>query len=335
MINKNISLKYKPFLLQPVGQDYLWGGNRLRTEYNKEIALQPIAETWECSTHPDGSSIVASGIFKGKMLRQVITEHPEYLGRHSDVNGDLPILIKFIDAKQNLSVQVHPDDAYAYQYENGQSGKTEMWYVVDASIDAKLVYGFHHDISKEQLLKNLTDGTVEKYLQKVKIQKNDIFFIEAGMVHGIGAGVLIAEIQQNSNLTYRMYDYNRKDRNGNLRPLHIDKALAVANLKGQSEPKQPIRLLRYQRGIASELLCQCEYFQVNRYLLNTEETKSLVKVESNPDSFQVFLCIEGCGVIYMEDGDFINFFKGDCVFVPANAAAFKLHGKAKYIGVHC
>lgn len=335
MININMNWKTKPFLLSPAGKDYLWGGNRLKTEFNKEIDLVPLAETWECSTHPDGPSVIVTGEYAGKTLAELLKEHPEYLGKHPGTEGELPVLIKFIDAKKNLSVQVHPDDAYAWEYENGQLGKTEMWYVMDAAPDAQLVYGFSHDITKEQLRKSLEDGTVEKYLQKVKIQKDDVFFIEAGTVHAIGAGALIAEIQESSNLTYRLYDYKRVGKDGKLRELHIDKALDVANLKSSSEPRQPLRLLKYKKGSATELLCRCKYFQVERYLLNTESSRKLVEFQTAGDTFQVFLCLDGCGVVFMEDGDSINFFKGDCIFVPANSLSMKFHGKAQFLHVRC
>lgn len=335
MTNTNMKWKVKPFLLQPAGKDYLWGGNRLRTEFNKEIPLNPLAETWECSTHPDGPSIVASGSDKGRPLNQVLSEHPEYLGTHPDTEGELPILIKFIDAKRDLSVQVHPTDEYAKEHENGQLGKTEMWYVMDAAPDAHLIYGFYHDVEKEQLKKSIEDGTVEKYLQKVKIQKDDVFLIDAGTVHAIGAGALIAEIQENSNLTYRLYDYNRLDKNGKPRELHIQKALDVANLKGSTEPRQPLRLLKYKKGAAEELLCRCKYFQVERHLLNTESSRKLVDFQTDRNSFQVFLCLDGCGVIFMEDGDSLNFFKGDCLFVPADSMSMKFHGKARFLKVRC
>ena len=148
MINASTNWKAKPFLLKPAGKDYLWGGNRLQTEFNKELPLEPLAETWECSTHPAGPSIIASGIYEGMSLTQLLAEHPEFLGTHPGAEGELPILIKFIDAKKDLSVQVHPTDEYAREHENGQLGKTEMWYVMDAAPDAHLIYGFYHDIEK-------------------------------------------------------------------------------------------------------------------------------------------------------------------------------------------
>ena len=190
----------KPFLLKPSAKDYLWGGNRLNQEFTKNIDLEPLAETWECSTHPNGPSIVVSGQYKGLFLSDVLKLHPEYLGSHpQSKNGQIPILIKFIDANKDLSVQVHPTDEYAKEHENGSLGKTEMWYVIDADKDASIIYGFHHDISKEQLRKSLDDGSIEKYMNKVSVKKNDVFLIEAGTVHAIGKGCLIAEIQESSD----------------------------------------------------------------------------------------------------------------------------------------
>lgn len=343
MTNKNLNGKnncHRPFLLKPVGKDYLWGGSRLNDDFSKNIDMSPLAETWECSTHPDGPSVVASGPDQGRLLSEVMKEHPEYMGSHpllteAAKQGELPILIKFIDARKNLSVQVHPDDAYAKKYENGSLGKTEMWYVMDAAKDAELIYGFHRDIDLDTLRKSLEKGNVEKYLQKVKIQKDDVFFIEAGTVHAIGAGALIAEIQENSNLTYRLYDYNRVDKNGQKRELHIDKALDVVDRRGAAEPKQPMRVLHYQRGCASEFLCRCRYFQVERQLINTERWRAMAEFQTDSNSFQVLLCMKGCGVLIEENGEMISFIKGDCIFVPADSVALKLHGKAQFLRVRC
>lgn len=335
MTTTNSHWKAKAFLLKPVGKDYLWGGNRLNDDFSKGIDLAPLAETWECSTHPDGPSIVASGEHKGKLLTDVLKEHPEYLGTHPKTKHQLPILIKFIDAKENLSVQVHPDDAYAAAHENGALGKTEMWYVLDAAKDTELIYGFRRDMDSATLRTSLENGTIEKYLQKVKIKTDDVFYIETGTVHAIGAGALVAEIQESSNLTYRMYDYNRTDKKGNTRPLHIDKALDVMNRKGSAKPRQPMRVLKYKRGCASELLCRCKYFQVERQLINTERCREMVNFHTESNSFQVLLCIGGCGVLFNAEGHFINFFKGDCIFIPADSAPLKIHGKAQMLKITC
>lgn len=331
MTNKNIHLN-KPFFLKPAAKDYLWGGNRLNDDFSKDIDMHPLAETWECSTHPDGPSIVASGEHAGKTLIEVLREHPEYLGTHSRTKGELPILVKLIDAKQDLSVQVHPSDKYAQIHEHGQLGKTEMWYVLDATKGTQLIYGFKMNLDKETVKKSILNGTVGKYLQKVPVKKNDLFYIKAGIVHAIGAGALIAEIQESSNLTYRLYDYDRRDKYGKKRELHIDKGLAVAELETGMEPRQPLRVLKYRRGCAYELLCRCKYFEVYRMLMNTERCREMIGYQSDSSSFRVLLCTDGCGSLRI--GQEINeFFKGDCVFVPANSELIRIHGHAQFLDV--
>lgn len=327
----------RPFLLKPAAKDSLWGGNRLNDEFGKEINCNPLAETWECSTHPDGQSIVASGEHEGKLLSEVLQEHPEYLGTHplQTMEGKfaLPILIKLIDAKQNLSVQVHPDDEYALVNEKSL-GKTEMWYVLSARKNATLVHGFKQDMQKERVRESVIEGSIENYLNRVSVHKDDLFYVKAGTVHAIGAGVLVAEIQENSNLTYRLYDYNRVDKNGHRRELHIDKALSVMNFASSDIPRQPMRVLRYRKGCASELLIRCKYFQVERLLLNTEIYRKLTDFKTESNSFHALLCIDGCGVMFGEKF-MLNFFKGDCIFVPANSIPLKLHGKAQLLNVSC
>lgn len=326
MQNKN-----KPFLLRLSGKDYLWGGRRLNDEFEKNIDLSPLAETWECSTHPDGPCFAVGGEFDGMELAEVLRAHPEYLGERHKGETALPILIKFIDAKKDLSVQVHPTDEYAREKESGQLGKTEMWYVLDAGRDARLVYGLRQDCTKDELRTALADGTVMKYLQKVSIHKDDLFFIPAGTIHAIGAGALVAEIQESSNLTYRLYDYDRVGKDGRKRELHIDKALEVANLNSSAEPRQPLRVLKYRQGVASELLTRCKYFEAYRMLVNTERRQT-VHYRADELAFRVLLCISGCGTITFEGGE-IAFYKGDCVFVPADSVMLTIHGQAQFLDV--
>lgn len=321
----------QPMLLRPSGKDYLWGGTRLNDEFEKNIDMTPLAETWECSTHPDGPSYVVGGEFDGKELAEVLRQHPEYLGERHKGENTLPILIKFIDAKKDLSVQVHPTDEYAKTHENGQLGKTEMWYVLDAGRDASLFYGLKQGCTKEEMRKVIGDGTVMKYLQKVPIHKDDLFFIRAGTIHAIGAGALVAEIQENSNVTYRLYDYDRVGKDGKKRELHIDKALDVANLYSSAEPKQPLRVLKYRQGMASELLTRCKYFEVYRMLVNTERRQK-VHYRADEVAFRVLLCVNGCGTIAYEDGAII-FYKGDCIFVPASSDVLTIHGQAQFLDV--
>ena len=344
MTNKNTTWKNKPFLLAPAGKDYLWGGDRLRNDFNKDIALSPLAETWECSTHPDGPSIVASGEFNGQSLQQVLNVHPEYLGTHPasimknihcDNEVTLPILVKLIDAREKLSVQVHPDDSYAAAYENGALGKTEMWYVLDAAPDAHLIYGFNHAMDETLLLQSLHENSLEKHLQKVPVRRDDVFYIEAGTVHAIGAGVLLAEVQENSNLTYRLHDYNRTDKNGLPRPLQVEKALQVLNYKSSDIPRQPMRVLRYRPGYASELLCRCKYFQVERLLINTYLDGPLPDLTTSTLSFNALLCVEGCGELIVEAKETLPFHKGSCLFIPAASTPLTIQGNAQLLRISC
>ncbi len=324
----------QPFLLKPAAKDYLWGGSRLNDDFAKDIPISPLAETWECSTHPDGESVIAA---TGQTLSAALAEHPDWLGTHPlAVTGgkpELPILVKLIDAKKDLSVQVHPDDEYALRVENSL-GKTEMWYVLDARKNSKLIYGFNRDVNAKVVKRALEEGTIEKILNHVPIRKDDLFFIEAGTVHAIGAGALIAEIQESSNITYRLYDYSRKDKNGNTRELHIEKALEVADLRSSLEPRQPMRVLKYRNGYASELLTRCKYFQVERVLLNTEIQRRLVDFKTDAGSFHTLLCVDGCGSM-SGDGFMLNFFKGDCIFVPAESMVVHLHGRAQLLNISC
>lgn len=321
----------RPLLLRPSGKDYLWGGSRLNDEFEKNIPLSPLAETWECSTHPDGPSYVLGGEWDGQELAKVLRRHPEYLGKRHGEAGELPILIKFIDAKSDLSVQVHPSDDYAKTHENGQLGKTEMWYVLDACKDASLVYGLNQNCAREDMRRAAADGTIMRYLQKVPVHKDDLFFIPAGTIHAIGAGVLVAEIQENSNLTYRLYDYGRVGKDGKKRELHIDKALDAADLNGIPEPRQPLRILQYRQGAASELLARCKYFEVYRMIVNTERRQKAC-YRADGIAFRVLMCIRGCGTISCE-GAQIAFYKGDCIFVPASSAVLAIHGQAQFLDV--
>ena len=330
-----MSSSSKPFLLFPAAKDYLWGGNRINDDFGKNIDVHPLAETWECSTHPDGESLVWSGEHKGLKLSEVLKKHPEYLGKHAQSinNGDLPIIVKLIDAEQNLSVQVHPDDEYASEKENSL-GKSEMWYVLSSKEDSKLVYGFNQDVDAKKIKASIKDGSIIKFLNYVPVKKDDVFFIEPGTVHAIGEGVLVAEIQENSNITYRLYDYGRKDKNGKKRSLQIEKAIDVADFNAADQPRQPMRVLKYKKGYASELLARCKYFQVERILLNTETNRDLYDFFSHSNTFHVFLCIDGCGTLFGKDLK-LSFFKGDCLFIPSNSSLVRFHGKAQLLKISC
>ena len=333
-----------PFIIKPISKDYLWGGSRLNDDFNLDLSSIPLAEAWVCSTHPDGETVVTSG----EKLSEILLKHPEYIGSHALdlMNGvpQLPILIKLIDAKEDLSVQVHPNDEYAGNHETGSLGKTEMWYVLDAKSSSTIIYGFNRDVDATTIEEHIEAGFLDEILNHVPIRKNDVFVVNPGTVHAIGAGCLIAEIQESSNITYRLYDYNRVDRHGNKRPLHIQKALDVVDVTATDAPRQPMRVLKYKKGCASELLTSCKHFHVERLLLNTEVQRDLVEYKTGNSSFHAFLVVDGCGSISYDsicDGDspvtevIFNFFKGDCIFIPANSALLRLHGMAQILDVSC
>ncbi|MFV0363039.1 MAG: type I phosphomannose isomerase catalytic subunit [Suipraeoptans sp.] len=334
MTSKSIDLGHSPFLLKPEGKSYIWGGNELKKKFFKDIDLEPLAETWECSTHPDGCCKVETGEHEGDRLDNVLERHREYLGAHCADRKNLPILIKLIDAKEDLSIQVHPDDKYAFINENGSLGKHEMWYVLEAEEKAELIYGFRHEMNRDKTLKSLESGNLNKHLQKIPVNKNDVFFVKAGTVHAICRGSLIAEIQQSSNITYRLHDYDRVGIDGKTRNLHIKKALDVLSYSKDKFPYQPMRVLRYSQGCAKELLCRCEHFNVERMLINVEENDTRVKYQSDMNSFHVLLCIEGGGGLY-EKRNKLEFKKGTCIFIPANSSQMELFGNATFLIVSC
>jgi len=333
----------EPFLLDPALKDYLWGGERLKHEYGKDADITPVAESWECSTHSHGESVVASGEYAGKPLSELIERFPDMLGDHGGriMDGQLPILFKLIDATDRLSIQVHPDDMYAYINEGGQYGKTECWYVLDAEEDAFIIYGFSHDMDKGKFVKKLIQSidhpeksnNVEKYFQKIKAKKDDIFFIPPGTVHAIGKGLLIAEVQENSDLTYRLYDYNRQDKDGKTRELHIGKALEVMNFGASIAVRQPMRVRRFYRGYSYELLARCKYFELGRMCLNTDDEHPPV-ISAGANSFRIMTCVEGKALLTWEGGS-LELVKGKTVFIPAESIQISLIGKGVFLDASC
>lgn len=316
-----------PIKLKPAFKDYLWGGTRLRDDFGKDCDFDKIAESWELSCHKDGNSVVADGEFAGLTLAQYIEkEGKSVLGTNCEKFENFPILIKLIDAKDNLSVQVHPNNEYAQRVE-GEYGKTEMWYVVDCDEGASLLYGFKHNITKEEFRERIENNTLLEVTNSVPVKKGDVFFIEAGTLHAIGKGILIAEIQQNSNTTYRIYDYGRVGADGKPRQLHIDKAVDVTNLcpakpYPQSEPVD-------MGGWTKKRLAKCEYFTVD--VINVDTSAAL---EADKSSFVNILVLDGGCVLSSEGNDAVELKKGDSVFIPAGLNKFELTGKCSAVMTH-
>ena len=293
--------------LTPIYKDYLWGGNKLQSKYHKnDTDKEIVAESWELSTHPDGISRI-----NNELLSEYLKENPQILGAKCKEN-DSPLLIKYIDAKGKLSIQVHPDDAYARMNEH-DNGKTELWYVVEADENAYIYLGLKQTIKKEDFCKAISTSTITDYLNKISVKKGDVFLVEPGTLHSIGEGCLIAEIQKKSNVTYRAYDFNRKDQNGKLRPLHVDKALEVTNLKQSNHDGLPDEIIKQTASTTIERLKKCEYFTVDYYAIKNKETFNV-----NEESFKVLMLTAGNvavstgqEAVFLEQGESIFLSAGD------------------------
>lgn len=299
--------------LKPIFKDYIWGGTKLREDFGFSSPLSKLAEGWMLSCHKDGECTVE---VNGKeiTLSEYLKAHNEYLGENSSNLSNFPILIKLIDAKENLSIQVHPDDLYAMKNEQ-EYGKTECWYIIDCDDNAEIVYGFNKDVTYKEFDESIKNNTLTSILNKMKIKKGDFIFIEPGTIHAIGNGILLAEIQQNSNTTYRVYDYNRIGNDGKPRPLHIEKAVNVINFNKQINTDNNNNIKKTDNYI-EQTLCSCKYFNVKKVSVNDK----YVDYATNK-SFVSVLIINGQGEI-----DNKKIKKGDSLFIPSNYGKFTLSG---------
>ena len=296
-------------------KDYIWGGTRLRDEYGKVSDADRIAESWELSCHKDGRSVITNGEYAGMTLEEYVSKSGDALGSNCERFEYFPILIKLIDAKDNLSVQVHPSNEYALRVE-GEYGKTEMWYVIDADEGAELLYGFRHEISREEFAERIKNNTLLEVTNNVPVHKGDVFFIESGTLHAIGKGILIAEIQQNSNTTYRIYDYGRVGSDGKPRELHIEKACEVTNLTPPTRPTKPQGERMEKDGYSETLLASCEYFRVRKLDISLG-----AELEADSCSFVSILVLDGS--VRVNDTELK---KGESGFIPAGFGKFTVSG---------
>ena len=314
-----------PIKLKAPLKDYLWGGTRLKTDFGKKTDLEKVAESWELSCHKDGPSVVASGEDQGLTLPQYLEKHGKgVLGTHGERFQDFPILIKLIDAKDNLSIQVHPDNEFALRVE-GEYGKTEMWYIVDCEPGASLLYGFKGKISEDEFQRRIADNTLLEVCNKVPVHKGDVFFIESGTLHAIGAGILICEIQQNSNTTYRIYDYGRVGKDGKPRELHVAKALDVTKLDKPVRGTKPQAKLDIFACADVELLASCEYFTTYHFALN-----GMCHLKAGQNSFQSITVLSG-SMELAAAGARLSLTKGDSVFLPSGMGRYQVIGQADFI----
>ena len=332
-----------PLKLTAPLKDYLWGGMRLKEEYNKQTNLEKVAESWELSCHKDGQSVIQNGPEAGKSLDQYLDEQGDIvLGKNAEKFPYFPLLIKLIDAKDNLSVQVHPDNEYAMRVE-GEFGKTEMWYIVDCEPGASLLYGFKQEITKSEFARRIENDTILEVCNRVPVKKGDVFFIDSGTLHAIGKGILLCEVQQNSNTTYRIYDYGRVGKDGKPRELHVEKAKDVTKLApAEQYPDTPVE---QHEGYTSKLMASCEYFTT--YVLDIDGKAHLT---ADATSFNSLLVLEGEGTVtadselavqHSENGGkvsenglpegTIKLYKGNSVFITAGTGGYTIEGKAKLV----
>lgn len=314
-----------PLRLQSCYKEYLWGGVRLKAEFGKADAPDKTAESWELSCRPDGMSIVADGPYQGKTIEELGgIDRDGFWG--SDCRGDhFPTLVKLIDAKQMLSVQVHPSDDTA---QTGEQGKAEMWYIVDCTPQAFLYYGFCQEIGREELLRRAKDGTVCDVLNKVPVSKGDIFYILPGTIHAIGAGIVIAEIQQNSNTTFRVYDYQRKGADGRPRALNLERAAEVLDYK----PVVPEECRSNSGAVFPEFtmaeMFSCRYFRAYRV-----DVLTCAGLACNGRSYQHLQCVDGEGSIDC-GGRKYAFHRGASFLMPAALGEYRIEGKCRMLLSH-
>lgn len=314
-----------PLQFQPIFKERIWGGEKLKTILNKPIISQITGESWELSTVEGDVSIVAKGILKGKSLLELINLYPkEILGLevYKKFGKQFPLLFKYLDAKEDLSIQVHPNDALA-QKRHHSFGKTEMWYIMYADADARIIAGFKQQSNPQEFLKHLKDQTLPDILNGIPVQEGDVFFLETGTVHAIGAGIVLAEIQQTSDITYRVYDWNRKDAQGNSRELHLDLALDAIHYDMIPAKK------KYNRATnQSNPVVDCPYFTTTFLPLT-----GTVEIHKSGASFTVYMCVSGTFELLYE-GVVYAYRKGDTVLIPAAMTLFSLNGTASILEIY-
>ena len=313
-----------PILFKPILKERIWGGNKLKTVLNKSNVINTTGESWEISSVENEVSIILNGLYQDTNLTQLINDFPvETLGTavFKKFGKEFPLLFKFLDAKQELSIQVHPNDALAKK-RHQSFGKTEMWYVIQAEENAKIIVGFKEKSSPEEYLHHLENKTLLKILNEIVVKKGDVFLLESGTIHAIGAGIVIAEIQQTSDITYRIYDWDRLDSHGNARELHTDLALEAINYNITNTKKEYNKTLN-----VSNLAVDCPFFTAKIIPLQDE-----IIFKTNKQSFTVLMCTDGDFELhYNNQTEQYNI--GDTILIPAFLTDFKLTGKATILEI--
>lgn len=306
-----------PMKLQPAYKDYLWGGNRLKQLYHKTNHLAVTAESWELSCHPDGQSSIVNGAFAGQLLSDVLQTYPHFVADRFTADSKFPILIKFIDAAKDLSIQVHPSDDTA-KADCGEEGKAEMWYVVQCEPQSYIYYGLNQEVSQERLKRRAKDGSICKILNRVPVHQGDIFFIHPGTIHALGKGIIIVEIQQNSNTTFRVFDYCRTDSQGKQRPLHVERASQVIDYQPMIPDQAGENNLMHTEQYDFARIFTCSYFQVARI-----HCRESITLYSDAASFHSLLMIQGQGSLEYAGIEY-PLQAGDSYFIPAGAGTYQI-----------
>ncbi|MFE3846736.1 type I phosphomannose isomerase catalytic subunit [Flavobacterium sp. LB3P45] len=318
-------MKFYPLQFKPILKERIWGGEKLKTVLRKPITSKITGESWELSTVEGDVSVVANGEWKGKLLTSLIDDFPnEILGTkvHNRFGNQFPLLFKYLDAREDLSIQVHPNDELARKRHNS-FGKTEMWYVMQADVDAKIIVGFKEKSNPAEYLENLKNKTLLALLDDVKVNAGDVFFLETGTVHAIGAGLVVAEIQQTSDITYRIYDFDRVDVQGKTRELHVDLALEAINYNKIETKKEYTKNLNQSNEVVD-----CPYFTTNFIPLDGE-----ISISKSGETFTVYMCMEGSFEIE-DNNSKTQYVKGDTVLLPGAMNLFGLNGKASILEIY-
>lgn len=314
-----------PLQFYPILKERIWGGEKLKTVLHKDITSKITGESWELSAVNGDVSIIANGELKGTSLQELIDNSPdEILGTKvsNRFGKQFPLLFKFIDAREDLSIQVHPNDELAKERHNS-FGKTEMWYVMQADEGSRIIVGFKEKSNQEEYLEKLNNKEVLSLLEQVAAKQGDVFFLETGTVHAIGAGILLAEIQQTSDITYRIYDFDRVDAQGKTRELHVDMALEAINYDVVETQKK----YKTEKNVFNDVV-DCPYFTTN--ILPLQGT---IEIDKTPESFTVYMCVEGYFEIEYYNKKY-SYKKGDTVLIPAGMNMFKISGNASILEIY-
>ncbi|MCM3763746.1 mannose-6-phosphate isomerase, class I [Neobacillus niacini] len=312
----------KPLFLKPVFKERIWGGTALHDEFGYEIPNEHTGECWAISAHPNGPSVIENGSYAGMTLDQLWREHPELFGRPDQ--PVFPLLTKILDANMDLSVQVHPDDAYAKVHENGELGKTECWYIIDCKEDADMIFG-HNAGSREELVAQIEAGNWNELLRRVKIKPGDFFFVPSGTIHALCEGTLVLETQQSSDTTYRVYDYDRRDAQGNLRELHLEKAIDVTTVPHHDSVSEP-RVEERKNAVVTTFV-DSEFFTVYKWEIKGQEPFSF------DDKYLLLSVIRGNGQL-LHQGEQYDLNKGTNLIIPVGFGTFEIDGECEVIVSH-